>query len=340
MTTPTLNKTMTTQTQSITTPKAESSVEFTPFGSENKIKLSVTIVKNLIAVPTRSGKTCSDRDAMRFLMLCQSKELNPFSSEAYLIGFDGKEGPQFSMFVAHAALLMRAEADENFDGMESGAVLVPKGGGDFLNVEGDLFDETQFDLVGGWARVTRKNRKVPVYRRVALKVFAKNYGVWQLNPSGMIVKCAEADALRSAYPARCGSLYTREEGAIEVPAKIVAQSPSTAMLESVPAQEPAQLQCEDREQESPAKNPESKPDPKPANGAATTTPQLALKSAFEGAGLTFMDFVGACESSGSLANADSFTNWDMIPNADAVRLAGRALKGLLAQAQAGKGGLL
>src|SRR5438477_1143011 len=86
----------------------ERSVEFTPHGSQDKIKLTVGMVQRMVAVPTKSGRTCSERDAFKFIMLCRARRLDPFQGDAFLIGFDAKDGPQFSLITAHQAFLKRA----------------------------------------------------------------------------------------------------------------------------------------------------------------------------------------------------------------------------------------
>ncbi len=109
-----------------TKPKEERDMTFVPFGAADSIKLSVEIVKNLIAVPTKSGQTCTDRDAMKFMMLCRAQRLNPFAGDAFLIGYDSRDGgePSFSLITAHVAFLKRAETHPEFDGMKSGIIVV------------------------------------------------------------------------------------------------------------------------------------------------------------------------------------------------------------------------
>ena len=102
------------------------SIEFVPFGAADKIKLSVEIVKNIVAVPTKSGKTCNDRDAMKFIMLCSAQRLNPFAGDAFLIGYDTQNGPSFSLITAHQAFLKRAETCADYEGMDSGIILCDK----------------------------------------------------------------------------------------------------------------------------------------------------------------------------------------------------------------------
>ena len=70
-------------------------VEFVPFGTKDKIQLSIEIVKRIVAVKTKSGKSCSDEDAFRFMLMCQARRLNPFEGDAYLLGYDSQNGPSF-----------------------------------------------------------------------------------------------------------------------------------------------------------------------------------------------------------------------------------------------------
>jgi len=182
--------------------------EYVPYGTQDKIKLSVKIVQNLIAVPTKTGKTCSDRDAIRFIAMCQAKRLNPFEGDAFLVGFDSKDGPNFTLITAHQTYLKRAELHPEFDGMESGVIVALEDAR--KDLPGDFVPDP-YRLLGGWATVHFKTRKHPMVKRVRLETFKKPFGVWLDNAAGMIVKCAEADALRSAFPTMLGGLYLREE---------------------------------------------------------------------------------------------------------------------------------
>ncbi len=66
-------------------------------------------------------------------------------------------------------------------------------------------------LVGAWARVNFKHRGTPMFKRLRREVFDKGYSQWSKNPAGMIVKCAEADALRSSFPTLLGGMYIEGE---------------------------------------------------------------------------------------------------------------------------------
>src|ERR1700686_2009355 len=102
--------------------KDEKAIEFVPFGANGKIMLNIKIVRSLLCKPTRRGHLCSDQDALRFMMLCKSKGLNPFEGDAFLVGYDTKLRDdtyvgEFSLIVAHQAFLKRAGRNPEFDGM-------------------------------------------------------------------------------------------------------------------------------------------------------------------------------------------------------------------------------
>lgn len=188
-------------------------MEYVPFGSQDKIRLSVSIVRNLIAVPTKTNKLPDDNECLKFMAMCQSKRLNPFEGDCYLLGYDTNSGPKFSLITAHQAYLKRAEIHPEFDGMKSGLIVHEDnedGTYSVKEIEGDFYEPDQ-KVVGGWAEVYFKNRKVAMKKRLRLERFKKPFGVWMDDAAGMICKCAEADALRSSFPTMLGGLYLREE---------------------------------------------------------------------------------------------------------------------------------
>ena len=174
-------------------------VTYKPFMATEEIKLNAAIVLKYFAQPTKTGKICSTTQAEKFVMLCKTRGLNPWEGDAYIVGYDTKDGPVFNLITAHQAFLKRAEANQHYDGMESGVIVKNKANGQIREVEGDFFEDGEI-LLGGWAKVYRKDQKHPTYRRLKLTAFRKNFGVWMDNPEGMICKCAESDSLRSAFP--------------------------------------------------------------------------------------------------------------------------------------------
>jgi phage recombination protein Bet len=220
-------------------PKKDAEVEYIPVGSESSIKLSVHIIRNYIATPTKQGDLPDDRECIRFLMLCRSRRLNPFEGESELIGYRNSTTGvvDWSLITAHVAFLKRANLSPDFDGMDSGAIVSDTAGA-LIEREGDFLYPGD-KLLGGWAIVFSKKLSHPMKRRVALETFRKNYGRWLIDPAGMIVKCAEADALRSSYPAMLGALYTEvEQSPISIESTIRAPDFTGAAL---PARQPSRL---------------------------------------------------------------------------------------------------
>lgn len=297
-------------------PTEERTVEFMPLGCTEKIKLSVRIVQNLIAVPTRSGRTCSEQDALKFIMLCTGKKLNPFEQDAFLVGYDGKNGPEFSQITAHQALIKRAEVHPEFDGMCSGVIVRDAETSKPIDLEGDFRLEEQ-ELLGGWAKVFFKSRKHPSTERIALRNFIKTTSngdptkFWKDNPEGQIVKCAEASALRKAFPTMCGGMYLREE--VSLLGESLGVIPQPDMTTESSQKQTKETKAEDN----------SNPDLGPAGDTDSTdehgkagrgeTPQKRLAALAQDNGLTFDAYQRWAEGSGNDAEAGSRSDWSEIP---------------------------
>lgn len=189
----------------------DNAVEYVPFGARESIKLSVGIIQQFVANPTREGDLPSPRDAMKFLMLCRAGQLNPFAGDAFLVGYRDRNSGSvaWSLITSISAFYKRAEACANYDGIESG-VIVRAGDGSVVDRSGDfMFDDDT--LLGGWAKVYRKDRKFATERRVKLETYLKPYGVWKNDPAGMICKVAECHALRDTFPTMLGGLHSEQE---------------------------------------------------------------------------------------------------------------------------------
>lgn len=184
-------------------------IVFTPLGEAEPISLTVNMVRSHVVNPTAKGKLPSDSEVLKFLMLCKARMLNPWTGDAFLVGYDGKDGPNFSLITAAQALLKRAENCPEYDGMESG-IIVQDSSGEIVDREGD-FDHKGDTLLGGWAKVYRKDQSHPSTDRLKFSTYSTGRSRWNKDGPGMIVKCAESSALRKAFPLELGGLFTREE---------------------------------------------------------------------------------------------------------------------------------
>ena len=188
-----------------------------------KVKLSYQIIRDYL---TKGNGAVTDADLMQFMSICKFNKLNPFLSEAYLIKF-GTQPAQ--MIVSKEALMKRAEANENYSGLQAGLIL--RRNNEILEVEGCFYLATD-EILGAWAKVFRKDRTVPIVAKVNLNEYDKRQSSWNEKKATMIAKVAKVQALREAFPAQLGALYTQEEqaGTIDIPhrevvdAQIIEQS--------------------------------------------------------------------------------------------------------------------
>jgi phage recombination protein Bet len=208
----------------------DKAVEFVPFQEEKPIKLSPVLVKKFLCKPTKQGKICDDIQAIRFCMLCQSRGLNPWIGDAYIVGYDTKDGPEFSLITAVQALIKRAEVHPRYNGMEYGVIV--QRGDEVIDVEGE-FTMPNDTILGGWCRVYQKGIEHHSVARVNLRNYMKPFGVWLTNPFRMIAKVAQAQALRHAFPNSLGGMYL--EDIIEDAESAVSQvQAATARAEPLP----------------------------------------------------------------------------------------------------------
>lgn len=192
----------------------ETEFNYVPLGEKESIKLTIGLALKYLMPPTKGGHRATEQDAMKFLMLCRARELNPWVGDAYAVGYDTSDGPVFNLITAVQALFKRAELHPEYDGIESGVIVRRKSvdgqSSPIEHREGDFFAEDEV-LLGGWARVYRKDCKRPFFESVKLATFNKGISVWKGNPEGMISKVAESGALRKAFPNQLSGLYTKEE---------------------------------------------------------------------------------------------------------------------------------
>lgn len=180
------------------------------FGSGNKFTITMDDVFRLLVEPTKSGQLPSNREVTLFLKFCEARGLNPFVKDAYLLGYDTKNGAKFDTIVAYQALLKRAEAHPQYAGKQSGVIVYDARQKETVYVDGDVFPNTM-TLIGGWCRVLRRDRMHHELITARLKSYDKGYGYWQVDPGWMICKCACAKAFRSAFPNETQGMYTEDE---------------------------------------------------------------------------------------------------------------------------------
>ncbi|HEM3632591.1 TPA: phage recombination protein Bet [Streptococcus suis] len=154
----------------------------------------------------------SEKQVGQALSLIKGRNLNPLANEVYIVAHKNNKtgGVEFSLIVSKEAFLKRAAQSPNYEGFEAGVVVIDENG---IQTErkGSLILPTD-KLVGGWARVYRKNFKVPVEIYLSLAEYNKGKSTWNSMPATMIRKTALVNALREAFPEDLGNMYTEDDG--------------------------------------------------------------------------------------------------------------------------------
>lgn len=181
------------------------------------ITLTPSIVQNYI-VGTDAKITLPEFKF--FTSLCKARGLNPFLKEAYCIKY-GKNPAQ--IVVGKDAVLKRAIKNPNYDGMESGVIVQVKETGEITERKGTFYLRDSENLVGGWAKVFRKDWQHPTYCSVSFDEVAqkKSDGSLNANWSGkgatMVEKVAKVRALRETFVEELGGMYEAEEMGVDLP---------------------------------------------------------------------------------------------------------------------------
>lgn len=184
----------------------------------NKVILTPSIVQQYI-VGTDSPITI--QEFKFFSELCKARGLNPFLKEAYCIKY-GNQPAQ--IVVGKDAIIKRAVLNPEFDGIESGVIVIKD---DNITERKGCFVAPNENLVGGWAKVYRKNWTHPTYCSVGLEEVASRKkdgslnSMWASKPATMVEKVAKVRALRETFIENLGGLYDADEveqnNAVDVP---------------------------------------------------------------------------------------------------------------------------
>ena len=153
----------------------------------------------------------TDAECKIFLETCKQYHLNPFTKEAYLIHYDNKNDDTASTIVLGKNCYMQmAERNPNFDGFEAGVIVLDTAAGELIHREGSIVFDGE-ELLGGWAKVYRKDRTRASYEEVKLSEYDTGKSLWNGKKATMIRKVALVHALREAFPSTFGALYDESE---------------------------------------------------------------------------------------------------------------------------------
>ena len=176
---------------------------------DNEIKLTPKIVQDYIV---GGSAQISMPEFKMFTELCKVRKLNPFLKEAYLIKF-GTQPAQ--IVVGKDAILKRAVKHNQFDGREQGIIVLNKSGS--VEERKGTFKLQEEKIVGGWAKVYRKDWTHPTYITVSLDEVAQKKGDgtlnsnWASKAATMVEKVALVRALRETFVEELGGMIDENE---------------------------------------------------------------------------------------------------------------------------------
>lgn len=209
----------------------------------------------------------NNSDAVIFARQCQRTGLDPFTNQIYSISRAGKMTIQVSI----DGLRIIAERTGNYEGQIPLMWCDDSGKWFDIWLKGD-------PPAAARAGVYRRGFREPVIAIALWREFYKNTsnGLAKSMPSHMIGKCAEALALRKAFPNDMSGLYIREE----------------------------MIQADEREiKKTPAKLPESTPGQ--PDDFITLDERKALFAAVQNAWIEIDDFKGFLKSEYNVTKSDS-----------------------------------
>lgn len=150
----------------------------------------INTIRNTVA------KDANDYELKMFLELASKYKLDPFKKEIVLIQSKGKN----SIYITRDGLLNIADRNPNFRGMDSDVVYE---GDKFLKDENGVHHVCNFQVrgapIGAYALVYRKDRDIPTYVFAPMKDYDRHRDAWDDKPHAMILKVAQAQALKIAF---------------------------------------------------------------------------------------------------------------------------------------------
>jgi len=214
------------------------------------------------------GKPASENEVMAFAQYCAKKGLDPFSKHAYFI--KDKRG-KVSYQISIDGLRGRAEATGRYRG---------RLGPYWMGKDKEWRDYWAEDGAPLAARVgvLREGWSEPCWGFARFKSFCgivQDYTPWGKAPDNQLAKCAEAQALRAAFPEVCGGLYLSEDytaGVESVDGEIIPEPETPA---PAPAKKFKHVDVSKPVETTPPKRGKAEAAPEPAKPASEKTPSQA-----------------------------------------------------------------
>lgn len=208
------------------TPDAEPGAEVIPHPSRELVKgtLAVEPYQNfwtdeqLAALRTLGLENVPNADLASFLHLVQRSGLDPFAREVYLIGRWDRDAPNNTRYTVQTGIegfRHIAERTGEYDGREGPWWCGQDG------IWRDVWLE-ETPPAAAKVKIYRVGMRLPVEAIAHYREFVPMYKprnsndekpmpMWQKMPSHMLAKCAEALAIRQAFPRQTNGIYSDDE---------------------------------------------------------------------------------------------------------------------------------
>jgi len=173
----------------------------------------ISLTPQIVVETLLNGQSVTNSEMAVFLSMCQSKKLNPFNKDIYLMKYGSAPA---TFIVSKDVMLRRANNHPDYDGHQKGIIIVTENG-EVIEREGGFYRKGKEELVGAWSKVYRKSKKYPTYVQVNYDEYegrtkdGKPNNQWATKPATMITKVAESQALRDTFPEEFQGLYDEAE---------------------------------------------------------------------------------------------------------------------------------
>jgi len=183
-----------------------SKVKTNPGNTNDEVHDDIDHIRKMVA------QTATEDEFKTFIYLCKTYNLDPLKKEIYFIKYGGKA----TIITSRDGYLKIANLDKNFNGLESdvvyqGDILTKREDGSLLITYGQehlMFEKAK--MTGAFCNVFRKDRTKAMTVFVSIKdYYKKEAPIWQQYTNAMILKVAEAMALKRAFA--ISGLVTQEE---------------------------------------------------------------------------------------------------------------------------------
>lgn len=155
--------------------------------------VDVTDAEYITAIRSTVCKDLNDGEFKFAIEVIKATKLNPIKKEIWFI--KDNQG-RLQVMTGIYGFYEIANRNAQMDGLESG----------LISEKGEWVKTCTGKWIGAWARVHRKDRKIPFEADVLFSEFGKAFANWKVMPSYMIKKVAEAHALRKSFPQELAGL--------------------------------------------------------------------------------------------------------------------------------------